>query len=160
MNKQCSSQTYMWILVFSLKNTCCLGGSKLLYSAKVICIIKLPCHDYHFFKTSCVLHSPFLYIVWLQELKDKAQQLKESRNTKFKQQCYSESIDDYTEALSICPLCYKKERAIMYSNRAAAHVYLVRAISVDVFNCYNAIQVIKLPEFSWEFKTKHWRMRS
>ena len=101
-----------------------------------------------------MLRSPFLYIVLLQELKDKAQQLKESGNTKFKQQCYSESIDDYTEALSICPLCYKKERAIMYSNRAAAHVYLVRAISVDVFNCYNAIQVIMLPEFSLEFKIK------
>ena len=80
-----------------------------------------------------MLRSPFLYIVLLQELKDKAQQLKESGNTKFKQQCYSESIDDYTEALSICPLCYKKERAIMYSNRAAAHVYLV---SVDALS-YN-----------------------
>ena len=95
-----------------------------------------------------MLRSPFLYIVLLQELKDKAQQLKESGNTKLKQQCYSESLGDYAEALSICPLCYKKERAIMYSNRAAAHVYLVSVddLSYNIHHycaCYGCLSYLE-----------------
>ncbi|XP_002741398.1 uncharacterized protein LOC100373793 [Saccoglossus kowalevskii] len=54
--------------------------------------------------------------------KQQAQELKVKGNDVFKDGDFSEAIDAYTQALLICPLCYKKERSIMYSNKAACHV--------------------------------------
>ncbi|XP_077992499.1 uncharacterized protein LOC144446576 [Glandiceps talaboti] len=54
--------------------------------------------------------------------KDEAQELKNKGNEFYKNEEYGEAIDAYTNALLTCPLCYKKERAIMYSNRAACHL--------------------------------------
>lgn len=51
--------------------------------------------------------------------------LKEAGNGRFKEQDYAGSIQCYTDALEICPLIFEKDRAIMYSNRAAAYLHLV-----------------------------------
>ncbi|XP_071487244.1 uncharacterized protein [Diadema antillarum] len=56
------------------------------------------------------------------KLKDEAQSHKAEGNDLFKQLEFLDAMSKYTEALSICPLCYKKERAIMYANRAACQV--------------------------------------
>ncbi|XP_070540301.1 tetratricopeptide repeat protein 1-like [Ptychodera flava] len=56
--------------------------------------------------------------------KDEAQELKTKGNEFYKNEEYGEAIHTYGQALQICPLCYKKERAIMYSNRAACHLKL------------------------------------
>jgi len=61
-----------------------------------------------------------------QGLREKAEQLKASANSKYKQLCFAEAIEEYTAALETCPLCYSKERSILYSNRAAAYLYQVR----------------------------------
>ncbi|XP_067935922.1 tetratricopeptide repeat protein 1-like [Watersipora subatra] len=58
------------------------------------------------------------------ELRNNAQVLKDAGNDQFRQQLYVEAVSSYTEALSICPLCFAKDRAIMHSNRAAAHMHL------------------------------------
>lgn len=36
-----------------------------------------------------------------------------------------EAEESYTAALRACPVCYGKERAILFSNRAAARLHLV-----------------------------------
>lgn len=33
---------------------------------------------------------------------------------------YGEAEDSYTKALQICPACFQKDRAVLFSNRAAA----------------------------------------
>lgn len=51
--------------------------------------------------------------------------MKSEGNRVFKDGNYAASIVEYTQALKTCPLCYVKERSIMYSNRAAAKLHLV-----------------------------------
>ncbi|NXE48376.1 TTC1 protein, partial [Casuarius casuarius] len=46
--------------------------------------------------------------------------LKEKGNEQFKKGDYGEAEDSYTRALCICPACFQKDRAILFSNRAAA----------------------------------------
>ncbi|KAM9289044.1 tetratricopeptide repeat protein 1 isoform 2-T3 [Morus bassanus] len=46
--------------------------------------------------------------------------LKEKGNEQFKKGDYGEAEDSYTKALQICPACFQKDRAILFSNRAAA----------------------------------------
>ncbi|XP_012944074.1 tetratricopeptide repeat protein 1 [Aplysia californica] len=55
----------------------------------------------------------------VEERKCNGQHLKEEGNNKFRNGEYDEAIESYTEALSICPLSFLKERSIMFSNRAA-----------------------------------------
>eukprot|EP00057_Strongylocentrotus_purpuratus_P030716 XP_782508.3 PREDICTED: tetratricopeptide repeat protein 1 [Strongylocentrotus purpuratus] len=57
-----------------------------------------------------------------EELKDEAQSHKAKGNNLFKQDEFLDAISSYTQALEACPLCYKKERSIMYANRAACRV--------------------------------------
>ncbi|KAL3863321.1 hypothetical protein ACJMK2_005083 [Sinanodonta woodiana] len=54
-----------------------------------------------------------------EERRTKAQTLKDEGNTLFKSGCYNSAIRSYTQALCICPMKFAKDRAIMYSNRAA-----------------------------------------
>ena len=61
----------------------------------------------------------------LQSRKDRAQELKTSGNSKFKDSEFDAAIEQYTEALEICPRKFPKERSIMYSNRAACRLHLV-----------------------------------
>ena len=58
-------------------------------------------------------------------LKEKAQTLKADGNAAFKESRFTDAVIAYTEALQTCPLCYAKERSIMYSNRAAAKLHMV-----------------------------------
>ncbi|NWX83683.1 TTC1 protein, partial [Nothoprocta pentlandii] len=46
--------------------------------------------------------------------------LKEKGNEQFKKGEYGEAEDSYTRALQICPACFQKDRAVLFSNRAAA----------------------------------------
>ncbi|XP_068062340.1 tetratricopeptide repeat protein 1 [Anomalospiza imberbis] len=46
--------------------------------------------------------------------------LKEKGNEHFKKGDYGEAEDSYTKALQICPACFQKDRAVLFSNRAAA----------------------------------------
>lgn len=54
-----------------------------------------------------------------QELKEKAEQIKIQGNELFKIKDYETSVAKYTEALNSCPTKFKKERSILYGNRAA-----------------------------------------
>ncbi|KAG5853428.1 hypothetical protein ANANG_G00073310 [Anguilla anguilla] len=50
--------------------------------------------------------------------------LKETGNGQFKKGEHTEAEASYTAALGVCPVCYSKERSILFSNRAAARVHL------------------------------------
>ncbi|XP_078448801.1 tetratricopeptide repeat protein 1-like [Lampetra fluviatilis] len=53
--------------------------------------------------------------------RDEAMMLKESGNQLFKQAEYQQAADTYTRALKVCLRAYSSHRAVLYSNRAAAH---------------------------------------
>ncbi|XP_040005867.1 tetratricopeptide repeat protein 1 [Xiphias gladius] len=66
--------------------------------------------------------------------------LKEKGNSQFKAGDWLEAEHSYTEALVLCPVCFSRERAILFSNRAAARLHLDlkdRAIS----DCTRAIEL-------------------
>ncbi|KAH0629654.1 hypothetical protein JD844_011885 [Phrynosoma platyrhinos] len=48
--------------------------------------------------------------------------LKEEGNEQFKKGDYKEAEDSYARALQVCPACCNTDRAILYSNRAAARM--------------------------------------
>ncbi|XP_026166121.1 tetratricopeptide repeat protein 1 isoform X2 [Mastacembelus armatus] len=50
--------------------------------------------------------------------------LKEKGNSQFKAGDWVEAERSYTEALGLCPVCFSKERAVLFSNRAAARLHL------------------------------------
>ncbi|TKS83454.1 Tetratricopeptide repeat protein 1 [Collichthys lucidus] len=50
--------------------------------------------------------------------------LKEQGNKKFKAGDWLEAERSYKEALVLCPVCFSKERAVLFSNRAAARLHL------------------------------------
>lgn len=56
--------------------------------------------------------------------KSEAERFKNEGNEKFKLANFEESIELYTKGLKICPLVYNKDRAILYSNRAASKMKL------------------------------------
>ncbi|XP_063963846.1 tetratricopeptide repeat protein 1-like [Lytechinus pictus] len=57
-----------------------------------------------------------------ENLKEEAQSHKARGNNLFKQDEFLDAISSYSQALEVCPLCYKKERSIMFANRAACRV--------------------------------------
>jgi regulator of replication initiation timing len=60
-----------------------------------------------------------------QSRKNDAMAKKDTGNELFKSADYSGALFLYTEGLNICPLYFKKERAIIFCNRAAAKIKLV-----------------------------------
>ncbi|XP_048884628.1 tetratricopeptide repeat protein 1 isoform X2 [Brienomyrus brachyistius] len=56
--------------------------------------------------------------------REESLKLKETGNAQFKRGEHSEAEESYTAALRACPVCYGKERAILFSNRAAARLHL------------------------------------
>ncbi|XP_029030118.1 tetratricopeptide repeat protein 1 [Betta splendens] len=50
--------------------------------------------------------------------------MKEEGNQQFKAGDWLEAECRYTEALGLCPLCFNRERAVLFSNRAAARHHL------------------------------------
>ncbi|KFO79228.1 Tetratricopeptide repeat protein 1 [Cuculus canorus] len=55
-----------------------------------------------------------------QKRRKESTMLKEKGNEQFKKGDYGEAEDSYTKALQICPACFQKDRAVLFSNRAAA----------------------------------------
>ncbi|XP_012709038.2 tetratricopeptide repeat protein 1 [Fundulus heteroclitus] len=50
--------------------------------------------------------------------------LKETGNSLFKAGDWKEAEESYTEALAVCPVAFSRERAVLFSNRAAARLHL------------------------------------
>nr|XP_057943871.1 tetratricopeptide repeat protein 1 [Doryrhamphus excisus] len=50
--------------------------------------------------------------------------LKDKGNQQFKSGDWLAAEQSYSEALLVCPLCFSQERAVMFSNRAAARLHL------------------------------------
>ncbi|XP_025096583.1 tetratricopeptide repeat protein 1-like [Pomacea canaliculata] len=75
-----------------------------------------------------------------QKRKEDAQQLKEEGNQFFRKCEYKEAISCYSRALDICPLVYQKERAVMFSNRAACYMK-EENFSEAITDCTHAIDL-------------------
>ncbi|XP_035267261.1 tetratricopeptide repeat protein 1 isoform X2 [Anguilla anguilla] len=66
--------------------------------------------------------------------------LKETGNGQFKKGEHTEAEASYTAALGVCPVCYSKERSILFSNRAAARVHLDQKEKA-IADCTKAIEL-------------------
>ncbi|KAJ4450728.1 tetratricopeptide repeat protein 1-like [Periplaneta americana] len=75
-----------------------------------------------------------------ERLRVEAAEYKSKGNDFFKAGEYKESAESYTLALRTCPLAFKEDRAIMYSNRAAAKIKLDLKPSA-VEDCTKAIEL-------------------
>ncbi|XP_052385346.1 tetratricopeptide repeat protein 1-like [Oncorhynchus keta] len=72
--------------------------------------------------------------------REESMSLKDKGNSQFKSGEHTEAEESYTAALGLCPVCSSKERAILFSNRAAARMHLdknERAIA----DCTKAIEL-------------------
>ncbi|XP_073680871.1 tetratricopeptide repeat protein 1 [Garra rufa] len=67
-------------------------------------------------------------------------ELKEKGNTQFKSGEHVEAEESYTAALGVCPVCYSKERSILFSNRAAARLHQDKKDSA-ISDCSKAIEL-------------------
>ncbi|XP_051955534.1 tetratricopeptide repeat protein 1-like [Xyrauchen texanus] len=67
-------------------------------------------------------------------------ELKEKGNTQFKSGEHVEAEESYTAALQVCPVCYSKERSILFSNRAAARLHLDK-MQDAIRDCSKAIEL-------------------
>ncbi|XP_043076921.1 tetratricopeptide repeat protein 1 [Puntigrus tetrazona] len=67
-------------------------------------------------------------------------QLKEKGNTQFKSGEHAEAEESYTSALKVCPVCFGKERSILFSNRAAARLHQDKKDSA-ISDCSKAIEL-------------------
>ena len=63
--------------------------------------------------------------MFLQAKKSEAQILKTKGNALFKEKKFEDALISYTDGLHICPLCYARDRSLLYSNRAACKMHLV-----------------------------------
>ncbi|KAM9847232.1 tetratricopeptide repeat protein 1 isoform 2-T3 [Aulostomus maculatus] len=66
--------------------------------------------------------------------------LKEKGNHQFKAGGWLEAEQSYTEALVLCPVCFQRERAVLFSNRAAARLHLDRKDQA-ILDCSRAIEL-------------------
>ncbi|XP_062309119.1 tetratricopeptide repeat protein 1 [Osmerus eperlanus] len=66
--------------------------------------------------------------------------LKEKGNSQFKNGEHAEAEEWYTSALGVCPVCYSKERAVLFSNRAAARLHLEKNDKA-IADCTKAIEL-------------------
>ena len=60
-----------------------------------------------------------------QRLRDTALKLKAEGNEFYLKDRNDEANKKYSEALEMCPLCFKTERAVFFANRAAAKCKMV-----------------------------------
>lgn len=74
-------------------------------------------------------------------LKDEAEKMKNEGNISFKDGDYIKAISLYTQGLQTCPLTYSKERAILYSNRAAAKIKSLDEKESAISDCTKAIEL-------------------
>ncbi|CAH0777934.1 unnamed protein product [Bemisia tabaci] len=75
-----------------------------------------------------------------EEAKKEANRLKDEGNAKFKNMEFKESALAYTAGLRTCPLCFTKDRAILYANRAAAKIQLDLK-SAAIKDCSKSIEL-------------------
>ncbi|PNF39669.1 Tetratricopeptide repeat protein 1 [Cryptotermes secundus] len=75
-----------------------------------------------------------------ERLRKEADTLKSKGNEQFKAGNYRDSAQSYTLALRTCPLAFDKDRAVMYSNRAATKVKLGLKPSA-IEDCSKAIEL-------------------
>ncbi|XP_056425490.1 tetratricopeptide repeat protein 1 [Hyla sarda] len=75
-----------------------------------------------------------------EERRSESTRLKEEGNELFKGGDYIKAEDIYSQALQKCPACYQKERAILYSNRAAARLKQDKTESA-LTDCTKAIEL-------------------
>jgi len=75
-----------------------------------------------------------------EKLRKEAQIYKSRGNEQFKAGGYQESAKSYTLGLRTCPLAFDKDRAVMYSNRAAAKVKLGLKLSA-IDDCSKAVEL-------------------
>ncbi len=61
----------------------------------------------------------------MQHLKSKALGLKKEGNELYASDSCEEAVAKYKEALDTCPLAFKDDRAVLFSNMAAAKMRLV-----------------------------------
>ena len=54
--------------------------------------------------------------------------MKDSGNKLIQNNENNEAIAIYTEALNLCPLCFKEDRSILFANRAVAKLKLVSIV--------------------------------
>lgn len=76
----------------------------------------------------------------LDKRQKEAAQQKNQGNDLFKSGSYLESIKIYTDALKLCPLACKEDRAVLYCNRAAAKIKLERK-KAAIDDCTKAIEL-------------------
>ncbi|XP_047352968.1 tetratricopeptide repeat protein 1 [Vespa velutina] len=76
-----------------------------------------------------------------ESFKDEAEKLKNEGNTFFKDGEYMKAISLYTQGLQTCSLMYSKERAILYSNRAAAKIKCLAEKESAILDCTKAIEL-------------------
>ncbi|KAJ8254626.1 hypothetical protein GJAV_G00195130 [Gymnothorax javanicus] len=75
-----------------------------------------------------------------QSRREESLRLKETGNGQFKNGEHTEAEASYTAALGACPVCYKKERSILFSNRAAARLHLDQKEKA-IADCTKAIEL-------------------
>ncbi|KAL1780073.1 tetratricopeptide repeat protein 1 [Sigmodon hispidus] len=57
-----------------------------------------------------------------QKRREESTKLKEEGNDQFKRGDYIEAESSYSQALQMCPVCFQKDRSVLFSNRAAARM--------------------------------------
>ncbi|NXX92450.1 TTC1 protein, partial [Centropus bengalensis] len=75
-----------------------------------------------------------------QERRKGSTTLKEKGNEHFKKGAYGEAEDSYTKALQICPACFQKDRAVLFSNRAAAKMKQDK-VEAALSDCSKAVEL-------------------
>lgn len=82
-----------------------------------------------------------------QEKQDKLKEaldLKQSGNNLFKEENYSQALEIYTQALKCCPLDFKKERSVFYSNRSVCYLKTVILLNLLFSSiCFNIFLIKK-----------------
>lgn len=75
-----------------------------------------------------------------QERRQDARNMKESGNKLINKNENNEAITIYTEALNVCPLCFKEDRSILFANRAVAKLKLENKEGA-IEDCSEAIEL-------------------
>lgn len=77
----------------------------------------------------------YLLVWFFKERRSEAQVQKEEGNDFFKKQEYESAIKSYSRALKLCPKDFVKDRAILFSNRAACRMKKVSTDENHRCNC-------------------------
>ncbi|KAL0994690.1 hypothetical protein UPYG_G00125850 [Umbra pygmaea] len=72
--------------------------------------------------------------------KEESMSMKEQGNSQFKSGAHAEAEELYSAALGVCPVCYSQERAVLFSNRAAARLHLDKNEKA-IADCTKAIEL-------------------